>query len=182
MFSCLATSSRTRRLRMRFSAKGRIWSSIWSMVVNCRYCSKDSPWLCILRACSSIMLRTCCWIMGSGISMEALATTLSTTLFSFSVVACFCFVSASLARISALYSSRVENSDTSSANSSSSSGSSLALISLTVTLNRAGFPASSFAWYSSGKVTCTSTSSPICFPTSCSSKVSMKEWEPMVRG
>ena len=76
----------------------------------------------------------------------------------------------------------VSNSETSDANSSFNSGSSFTLISLTVTLKVAGFPARSAAWYSVGKVTFTSHSSPIFLPISCSSKVSIKEWEPMVNG
>ena len=86
------------------------------------------------------------------------------------------------AMTSALYSSIVSKSETSLANSSFSSGSSFTLISLTVTLKVAGLPLSSSAWYSSGKVTLTSHSSPMFLPISCSSKVSMKEWDPMVSG
>ena len=84
-------------------------------------------------------------------------------------------------RTSSLYSSSVSNSDMSETNSSFNSGISFALIAWIFTWNTAGFPASSCAWYCSGKVTCTSASSPAFFPISCSSKVSIKEWEPISR-
>ena len=66
----------------------------------------------------------------------------------------------------------------SAARSSSSSGSSLALTSLTVTANSASWPASSFAGYSSGKVTVTVRSSPAAAPSSCSSKPPTSRPEP----
>ena len=84
--------------------------------------------------------------------------------------------------ISSLYSANVSTPAASCANSSSSSGSSLALISLILTLNVAGFPARSAAWYFSGNVTLTSTSSPAFFPTNWSSNVSMNVCEPISNG
>jgi hypothetical protein len=45
-------------------------------------------------------------------------------------------------------------------------------------LNTAGLPASSAAWYSSGKDTSTSLDSPVASPTNCSSNPGMKELEP----
>ena len=105
--------------------------------------------------------------IGSGISIWA---------FSISFIYCFIFfcslvllLLSFLSRFfftSALYSARVSNSEASCAKSSSSSGSSFALLSLTSHWNTAALPASSFAWYSSGNVTFTSTSSPALAPTS----------------
>lgn len=107
--------------------------------------------------------------------MVAFSTTLATTASSFLEFASISFFSANFFSTSFLYSSKVSNSETSDANSSFNSGSSFTLISLTVTLKVAGFPARSAAWYSVGKVTFTSHSSPIFLPISCSSKVSIKE-------
>jgi len=77
--------------------------------------------------------------------------------------------------ISALYSAIVSNSETSLAKSSSAAGSSFTLISFTVVLNNAGLPANSAAWYCSGKVTLTSTSTPTSAPINASSKPSINE-------
>ena len=152
------------------------------MPVYFKYISRDSPWLCIRRAISWTMFSAWASIILSGISMVAFSTTLATTASSFLEFASISFFSANFFSTSFLYSSKVSNSETSDANSSFNSGSSFTLISLTVTLKVAGFPARSAAWYSVGKVTFTSHSSPIFLPISCSSKVSIKEWEPMVNG
>ena len=73
-----------------------------------------------------------------------------------------------------LYSSNVENSETSSANSSFNSGNSLLLNPFNSTANTASLPESSGAWYASGNVTLTSNLSPTLCPTICSSKPSIK--------
>ena len=62
--------------------------------------------------------------------------------------------------MSARSSARVSNSEASEANSSSSSGRIFSRTSLTLTLKTASSPARCSAWYSSGKVTLTSRSSP----------------------
>ena len=72
--------------------------------------------------------------------------------------------------MSSLYSARVSNSEASCAKSSSSSGSSFASTFLTSHWNTASLPASSFAWYSSGKVTLTST----CVSSFCSDQLIFK--------
>ena len=83
--------------------------------------------------------------------------------------------------MSFLYSSSVSNSLMSLAKSSSSAGSSVAVMPFTFTWNTAALPASSLAWYASGKVTSRSFSSPMFMPTICSSKPGMKVWEPILR-
>ena len=65
-----------------------------------------------------------------------------------------------LAATSERYSAKVSKLETSTAKSSSSSGSSSNTMELSLTLNTATLPASSAAWYSVGKVTLTSNSSP----------------------
>ena len=91
---------------------------------------------------------------------------------------CLAVVSFNLARKASKVSTSLSISE---AKSSFNSGSSLALISLTVTLNTAGLPANSAAWYSSGKVTSTSVSSPALAPINFSSKPGMNEPEPISR-
>ena len=83
--------------------------------------------------------------------------------------------------MSALYSSNVSNSETSFANSSSNSGSCFSLIEFILTLKRADFPFNSSEWYSSGKITLTSTLSPIFLPINCSSKPGIKVCEPTTK-
>ena len=114
--------------------------------------------------------------------MLALATAFSTAWSSFCLFPSASFCSLIFALISALNASNVSNSETSAANSSSSSGSSFTLISCTVHLNTASFPAKSSAWYSAGKVTLTSTSLPVSTPTNCSSNPGMKDPDPIVSG
>ena len=131
---------------------------------------------------SSTICWACASIIFSGMSISEFLTISSITLLSFSAAAASFFLATRPFLMSALYSANVSNSETSWANSSSTFGYSLTLISLIVTLNIAGFPASSFAWYSSGNVTLTSTSSPTFLPTSWSSNVSINECDPIVNG
>ena len=147
MFSASATFSSTSLLSILLTACGFICSFKESTVapVNCMYCSMDRPWDWILIAKSSTMFSTCVSIIASGISIVAFSTALSTTAFSFSVLACSSFFLVRLSLISFLYSSRVSNSETSFAKSSSSAGSSFASILWMVHLNTAAFPASSSA-------------------------------------
>ena len=65
----------------------------------------------------------------------------SITASSFASLAAFSFLSAIFAFTDSLYSATVSNSETSEAKSSSTSGNSFTLISFTVHLNTAGFPA-----------------------------------------
>ena len=110
-----------------------------------------------------------------------LATTFSITLFLNSFLAASLDSSSALAVTSALNSANVLNSVVSAANSSFNSGNSLTFTSFTLTLKTTGFPAKFSAWYSSGKVTLTSTSSPAFLPTNCSSNPGMKDPEPITK-
>ena len=106
----------------------------------------------------------------------------SITASSFALLAASALFAANFAFTSALYSSNVSNLETSCAKTSSNSGSSFTLISFTLHLNVAAHPASSGAWYSSGNVTFTSTSSPIFAPTYCSSNPGINALDPIVNG
>ena len=152
------------------------------MPVNWKYWSMDNPWDCILLLKSSSIWRHCVISIASGISICAFSITLSTAASSFARFASFAFLSSRFVFTCSLYSASVSNSETSFAKSSSSSGSSFASIFLTAHLKIASLPASSFAWYSSGNVTFTSTSSPTLAPTSCSSNPGINVLEPSVRG
>ena len=151
------------------------------MPVICMYWSKERPWLDNLPANSWIICCVCSSIIGSGSSTVIFSTTFSTTSFSFSLFASSFLRSVKFFLTLALYSLSVSNSETSLANSSSSFGSSFFLISFTVTLKSAGLPFKEASWYSSGKVTFTSTSSPAFLPTNWSSNVSINEWLPITK-
>ena len=183
IFSASTIASRARRVRILFSASGFICPIKASTVmpVICMYWSKERPWLDNLPANSWIICCVCSSTIGSGSSTVIFSTTFSTTSFSFSLFASSFLRSVKFFLTLALYSLSVSNSETSLANSSSSFGSSFFLISFTVTLKRAGLPFKEASWYSSGKVTFTSTSSPAFLPTNWSSNVSINEWLPITK-
>ena len=154
-------------------------ASLWPTI--CRYCSNGIPEYCILVLKSFAVFSTCSASIGAGISILDSSISLSTiSPLAVSSASSF-FLSSILFLMLALYSLRVSNSETSAANSSSSSGSSLTLISFSLHLNTAALPARSGAWYSAGKVTLTSNSSPGLWPATCSSNPGMNVFEPSVK-
>ena len=135
----------------------------------------ESPLWASLWANSFTMFSHWVLIIASGISIVDLSMIFWIASSSFVRFASSSFWTSKCFFKSSLYSSKVLNSDTSCANSSFNSGSSFAFTSWILTLNNAGFPAKSAAWYFSGNVTFTSTSSPAFFPTNWS-------WEPISSG